>query len=211
MQNGPTTDPAPGSGLSTPGSPVPGGTQLPGGTQPGRTPAGPTPSGPLTGPPLRLRAPAHRVHPRAILWWTLRPAGVWLVLIVGQVLGKVLSSPSPGWLTYTLIVTIALALLHVGVMPQWRYRVHRWESSAEAVYTRTGWFSREWRVAPASRIQTVDTKRGPLEQLLGLATVTITTASAAGPIEINGLADTDAATLVEELTATTQATQGDAT
>jgi hypothetical protein len=186
MHNGPTTDPVPGSGLSTP-APVP-------------------PTG-----PLRLRTPAHRVHPRAILWWTLRPAGMWLLLIVGQVLGLVFADPAPGWLTYTLIITIVLAVLHVGVMPQWRYRVHRWESSSDAVFTRAGWFNREWRVAPASRIQTVDTKRGPLEQLLGLATVTITTASAAGPIEINGLADTVAAKLVEELTATTQATQGDAT
>jgi hypothetical protein len=146
-----------------------------------------------------------------MLWWTLRPAGFWLALIVGQVLGIVLNSPAPGWLTYTLTVTIVLGVLHVVVMPQWRYRVHRWESTAEAVYTRTGWLSREWRVAPASRIQTVDTKRGPLEQLLGLATVTITTASAAGPIEINGLGNEAAAQLVEELTATTQATQGDAT
>jgi hypothetical protein len=186
MHNGPTTDPVPGSGLSTP-APVP-------------------PTG-----PLRLRTPAHRVHPRAILWWTLRPAGLWLLLIVGQVLGLVLADPAPGWLTYTLIITIVLAVVHVGVMPQWRYRVHRWESSSDAVFTRAGWFSREWRVAPASRIQTVDTKRGPLEQVLGLATVTITTASAAGPIEINGLADADATQLVEELTRTTQATHGDAT
>lgn len=186
MHNGPTTDPVPGSGLSTPA-------QVP-------------PTG-----PLRLRTPAHRVHPRAILWWTLRPAGTWLVLIVGQILGIVLSDPAPGALTLTLIITIVLAVLHVAVMPQWRYRVHRWESSSDAVFTRAGWVNREWRVAPASRIQTVDTKRGPLEQLLGLATVTITTASAAGPIEINGLADADATRLVEELTRTTQATQGDAT
>ncbi|HEY4017563.1 MAG TPA: PH domain-containing protein [Pseudonocardiaceae bacterium] len=146
-----------------------------------------------------------------MLWWTLRPLVTWLVLIVGQILGIVLSTPPPGWLTYTLIITIVLAVLHIAVMPQWRYRVHRWESTSDAVFTRAGWLNREWRVAPASRIQTVDTKRGPLEQLLGLATVTITTASAAGPIEINGLADADATQLVEELTRTTQATQGDAT
>lgn len=188
MHNGPTTDPAPGSGLPT---------------------SGPAPAA-STGP-LRLRAPAHRVHPRAILWWTLRPLVTWLILIVGQILGIVLATPPPGWLTYTLIITIVLAVLHIAVMPQWRYRVHRWESTADAVFTRAGWINREWRVAPASRIQTVDTKRGPLEQLLGLATVTITTASAAGPIEINGLGDADATQLVEELTRTTQATQGDAT
>jgi membrane protein YdbS with pleckstrin-like domain len=89
--------------------------------------------------------------------------------------------------------------------------VHRWEANQEAVVTRSGWLTQEWRVAPLSRIQTVDTKRGPLEQLLGLATVTVTTASAAGPVQIAGLAHDDAARLVDELTATTQATPGDAT
>jgi membrane protein YdbS with pleckstrin-like domain len=38
-----------------------------------------------------------------------------------------------------------------------------------------------------SRIQTVDTVRGPLQQLLGLSTVTVTTASAAGPLQVKGI------------------------
>lgn len=160
---------------------------------------------------LRLRAPRHRVHPRAILWWSLRPAIFWLIVIAGQVVAEVCLSPAPSWLPYPLVASIVLGALIVAVMPQWRYRVHRWESTTDAVYTRTGWLDQEWRVAPLSRIQTIDTKRGPLEQLLGLSTVTITTASAAGPVQINGLAKDVAAELVDELTATTQATQGDAT
>jgi membrane protein YdbS with pleckstrin-like domain len=160
---------------------------------------------------LRLRDPRHRVHPRSILWWTLRPLTFWLVVDLGQAALLIFVPQPPAFLHTTLIVAIALTVVHMTVMPQWRYRVHRWEATAEAVYTRSGWISQEWRVAPVSRIQTIDTKRGPLEQLLGLATVTITTASAAGPVEIAGLAHTDATHLVEELTATTQATPGDAT
>ena len=72
-------------------------------------------------------------------------------------------------------------------MPQWRFRVHRWEATAEAVYTQAGWFNQERRVAPVSRIQTVDSERGPFEQLFGITKVTITTASAAGPLTIHGL------------------------
>src|SRR4051794_41629800 len=65
-------------------------------------------------------------------------------------------------------------------MPRWRFAVHRWEAAPDAVYTQSGWFDQERRIAPVSRIQTVDTERGPLEQLFGLSSVTVTTASAAG-------------------------------
>jgi uncharacterized protein len=159
----------------------------------------------------RLRNPRYRVHPRSILWWTLRSSLLWLVLILGQLAALVFAAQAPGWLRVTMIVSIVLGVLQVVIEPQWRYRVHHWETNQEAVVTRSGWINQEWRVAPLSRIQTVDTKRGPLEQLLGLATVTVTTASAAGPVEIAGLDHDTAARLVDELTATTQAATGDAT
>jgi membrane protein YdbS with pleckstrin-like domain len=185
MQSGPTTHPTP--------------ADMPGPGEPGPTGV------------LRLRDPRHRVHRRSILWWTLRTSLFWLVLILGQTAGEIFADQPPGWLTSTLIASVVLGVLVVVIEPQWRYRVHRWEANQEAVVTRSGWINQEWRVAPLSRIQTVDTKRGPLEQLLGLATVTVTTASAAGPVQIAGLAHDDAARLVDELTATTQATPGDAT
>lgn len=160
---------------------------------------------------LTLRAPRNRVHRRAILWWILQGALFWVVVVGGQVAGLVLADSPPAWLPYTLAGSIVVAVLHLAVMPPWRYLVHRWEATPDAVCTRSGWLNQEWRIAPIARIQTIDTKRRPLEQLLGLATVTITTASAAGPVEIVGLAADDAAKLVDELTATTQATPGDAT
>ncbi len=66
-------------------------------------------------------------------------------------------------------------------------------------------------VLPISRIQTVDSERGPLEQLFGLANVTVTTASAAGPLRIHGLDRDTAQQLVDDLTISAQATRGDAT
>ena len=160
---------------------------------------------------LRLRDPRHRVHPRSILWWTVRSAVFWVVVALAQVAVLMFADQPPGWLSVTLVVTAVAGVAQVIVEPQWRYRVHHWEATPDAVFTRSGWIRQEWRVAPVSRIQTVDTKRGPLEQLFGLATVTVTTASAAGPVEIAGLGHEDAASLVDELTATTQATVGDAT
>jgi membrane protein YdbS with pleckstrin-like domain len=114
-------------------------------------------------------------------------------------------------LLLALGVVMVIAIPYTIVMPLWRYRVHRWEVTDDAVYTRTGWLWQEWRIAPMSRIQTVDTARGPLEQAFRLSSVTVTTASAAGPIKIKGLDHELAADLVERLTEVTQANKGDAT
>jgi len=96
-------------------------------------------------------------------------------------------------------------------MPQWRYRVHRWEASGTAVYTQSGWFNQERRIAPVARIQTVDTNRGPFEQVFGLSNVTVTTASAAGPLKIHGLERGLADRLADDLSQRTQSAGGDGT
>jgi membrane protein YdbS with pleckstrin-like domain len=160
---------------------------------------------------LRLRTPHHRVSRKAVTWWTLHAVIGWAVVLVPQGIALLFVDDAPLWQLAALGVTAVLAVAHVLVMPRWRYRVHRWETTPDAVYTLAGWFDQEWRVAPVSRIQTVDTRRGPIQQMLGLTTVTVTTASAAGPVLIEGLDHEVAIRLVDELTTTTQATPGDAT
>lgn len=135
----------------------------------------------------------------------------WLVLLAAEILWTVLDDGHTAAHITVLVVTIVVALAHVTVMPWWRYQVHRWETTPDAVYTQSGWLRQEWRIAPISRIQTVDSERGPLEQLFGLANVTVTTASAAGPLRVHGLDRSTAQRLVDELTANTQITPGDAT
>jgi hypothetical protein len=78
--------------------------------------------------------------------------------------------------------------------------VHRWDIDPKAVYTRTGWLVQERRIAPISRVQTVDTERGPLDQLFGLANVTVTTASSAGAVRIVALDSDVADRVVAQLT-----------
>jgi membrane protein YdbS with pleckstrin-like domain len=158
-----------------------------------------------------LRPPRYRVSRTAIWYWTARAALGWLVLVAVQVVWLLLARDGSGWHVAGLVVTGVLALGHLLVMPQWRYRVHRWEATPEAMYTQSGWFNQERRIAPISRIQTVDSERGPLEQLFGLANVTVTTASASGPLRIHGLDRVTAQRLVEDLTSSAQATRGDAT
>ncbi|MFD6793693.1 MULTISPECIES: PH domain-containing protein [Prauserella salsuginis group] len=161
---------------------------------------------------MRLRPPAHRVHRKAVAWWRTRillvAAAAVAVLVVPAAL---LPDAARFWvLVPAAVLAVAGVAAAVG-MPMWWYRVHRWEVTGDAVYTRTGALWQEWRVAPMSRIQTVDSERGPLEQVFGLATVTVTTASAKGALTIPGLDRDLAADLVHELTETTQATPGDAT
>lgn len=119
---------------------------------------------------------------------------------------------TPGALQWLLPLLAVVACATVAVVvPVWRYRVHRWEVSATAVYTQRGWWARERRIAPMSRVQTVDFAQGVLSRLFGLATVTVTTASAAGPLQIDGLDRDVALTLVDELTRKADLVEGDAT
>jgi hypothetical protein len=166
---------------------------------------------PATSEPLRLRPPRHRVSPRAITWWTTQAAVEVAAVLVPLAIANVVWAEARPWLIPIAAVVIVIGLGYLLVMPRWRFRVHRWETTDDAVYTSAGWINQEWRVAPMSRIQTVDTERGPLQQLFGLATVTVTTASAAGALRLAGLDHAVANDLVEQLTETTQATPGDAT
>lgn len=150
------------------------------------------------------------MSPRAVQWWRLRALVLMVVLTTPQVL-VLLPTGAPAAMWTFPVVTVLATAAYALVVPGLRYRIHRWEVTDEAVYTRSGWLTREWRIAPISRVQTVDTQHGPLQQLLKLATVTVTTASARGAVTIAGLDATDAAELARSLTATTQATPGDAT
>ncbi|MFF5992741.1 PH domain-containing protein [Prauserella flavalba] len=160
---------------------------------------------------LRLRPPRNQVDRRAIAWWRTGILVFWAVPVLVLVVLGVFLPGARFWLFAPAVaITVVIVPLAIG-MPLWWYRVHRWEVTDEAVYTRTGAVWQEWRVAPMSRIQTVDTQRGPLEQYFGLATVTVTTASAKGAVTIPGLDHELAADLVHQLTETTHATPGDAT
>jgi membrane protein YdbS with pleckstrin-like domain len=158
----------------------------------------------------RLRVPANRVSPRARVGWTAVAVGqaAVVLIVLGLLVGvwNVFDLPGWGWLA----VVIA-ALAYAVTMPSVRYAVHRWEVTADAVFTQSGWLTQERRVAPLARVQTVDFEQGALARALRLATVTVTTASAAGPVRIEGLDRYDAENLVDDLTARANAHGGDAT
>ncbi|WP_328911345.1 PH domain-containing protein [Streptomyces sp. NBC_00234] len=160
---------------------------------------------------VRLRPPRNTLDRRAVGWWRAQ----WLLLtavpvLVLGLLGAFIGS-ARFWLLMSAAAVAVVGLACAVLFPLWWFRTHRWEVTGEAVYVRTGVVRQEWRIAPMSRIQTVDTVRGPLEQLWRLATVTVTTASAKGAVRIEGLDHEVAAELAERLTRITQDTPGDAT
>ena len=159
---------------------------------------------------MQLREPRERVSPRARLMWAL-VAGVEGLALLAVV---AIAGPLTGWLPVGWWVVGLVALLvagYVAVVPRWRYAVHRWEVTGTAVYTQTGWWARERRIAPMSRIQTVDHVEGAVARLFGLSTVTVTTASAAGALGIEGLDREVALRLVDDLTLMADSVPGDAT
>ena len=161
--------------------------------------------------PTAIRQPAHRVSERAVAYWRLTAlAGsvvLWVLLGVGYVAAR-----RPG------LVGDGADRGHRGgrrrylvAMPRVRFRVHRWEVTPTAVHTRSGWLTTEERIAPLSRVQTVDSAQGPLMRPFGLMSITVTTASAAGPITIDCLDVATARAVVAELTEITGRSAGDAT
>jgi membrane protein YdbS with pleckstrin-like domain len=140
----------------------------------------------MTGP---VREPAWSLPRTAIgLWGTeglISSAvlgfgvGAFVLFVPSDVGGPV---PVLRWLLPVLLVLYAVVA--IGVRPWFKHRVYRWEITADAAYTRTGWLSQTWTLVPISRIQTVDVTRGVLQQLFGLSTVAVLTASSQGTVRI---------------------------
>jgi membrane protein YdbS with pleckstrin-like domain len=142
--------------------------------------------------------------------WTVG-AVVEVLLLFALALSADLAWHWVDWPVWALALLALVLAAYAVVMPTWRYAVHRWEVTDTAVHTQTGWWAVEQRIAPMSRIQTVDYEEGALSRLFGLAKVTITTASAAGALEISGLDRVAARELTATLTTRADAVPGDAT
>lgn len=155
-------------------------------------------------PAVRLVDPVHPPSRKAPLVWAIGGAIPWLALAAAQVFWFALDPRLPWLHGLVAAVTLLGVAVFVGVVPLWRYRVHRWDISLEtgppAVYTRSGWLVQQRRIAPISRVQTIDTYRGPLDRVFGLANVTVTTASSAGAVHIVALDSEVADAIVARLT-----------
>jgi uncharacterized protein len=158
----------------------------------------------MTALPSPVREPAWPLSRSAIGLWVTESviSSILLGLVAAAVVVFVPSEPGTPLPTLRWLVPVLAvldAVVAIGVRPWFKHRVYRWEVTADAVFTRTGWLSQTWTLVPISRIQTVDVTRGVLQQFFGLSTVAVLTASSQGTVRIWHLESDVARRVAEDL------------
>ena len=129
--------------------------------------------------------------------WRLSAAAVVVVpAVVASVAGFALLDVG-AW----LVVGVVAAVVAVVVLwlPTVRYEHWHWRLSSLAIELRHGVVVHRQDAVPYFRIQQIDVNQGPLDRLLGLATLEVTTASASGSAALPGIAAEEAPAVRAEL------------
>jgi membrane protein YdbS with pleckstrin-like domain len=138
------------------------------------------------GPPRARAEPSEQLDPRSRQVW-----------MIGNLAGAVISTAivavilflldrwlefSAGWVIGVPATLFLAQVAWAFVRPEIEFRQWRYEIRVDEVDLLHGVITRTRQVVPMSRIQHVDTERGPLQRRYGLATVKFFTA--AGAMEI---------------------------
>lgn len=138
----------------------------------------------------------NRLHPRIQAIWVLR-AIIVSSLAGAAAVGGDLFLGLPWWIAPLvfggmLVITIPLAVA--------RYRRWGYEIRDDALYLERGVITEVRTVVPFVRIQHVDSRRGPIERAIGLASTVVYTAGSRGAdVRIPGLTHNGAQGLQERL------------
>ncbi|WP_313695517.1 PH domain-containing protein [Halorarum halobium] len=125
---------------------------------------------------------------------TLVTAGVLAVIGYGLLRFDL---PVPRALVVAVVALVAIAGVVLALL---RYRVWRFEVREDSLYLVRGVLTRTDTSVPFVRVQHVDTRRGPVERAVGLASVVVYTAGTRGAdISIPGLTPERARSLRERL------------
>ncbi|TKX55152.1 hypothetical protein EXE42_04120 [Halorubrum sp. SP3] len=139
---------------------------------------------------------AQTLHPRVQIVWALR-AVLLSALITAPFVGGVYFEYLPRWApvavgAVALTLTVGHALL--------RYRRWSYEIREDAIHLDRGVITQVRTTVPLVRIQHVDSRRGPIERAVGLASCVVYTAGSRGAdVRIPGLTPDGASDLREEL------------
>lgn len=147
--------------------------------------------------------PEQKLDPRIKNVWRINDA-IWIILgfVCCFVPFAIVVAVDPGE-SWAGVVCIALVAALVGmlfiflvILPPIRYVRWRYELSDEYLDIAKGIIWRKRYIIPFIRVQNTDTRQGPLLRMMGLASVTISTA--AGSMEIPGLPAAEAETLRDQ-------------
>ena len=127
-------------------------------------------------------------------------AAMFALCTLGALAGPLFAMDRYGLARFGIALAVVLLSAALGGWIGARLRHQRWKLDEEGLWLRTGrlWW-RETRV-PASRVQHVDLKHGPLERRAGLATLVVHTAAVhLSGITVRGLDEADAQHLRDAL------------
>jgi uncharacterized protein len=148
-----------------------------------------------------LRDPSERLDPRSRRVWFISELvqGIIAVLLVGGItygLYRWLEFDR-AWMIGVPLVLGLLQLAWTFIRPEVEFRQWRYEIRDDEVDLLHGVMTRTRQIVPMSRIQHVDTERGPLQRRYGLSTVKFYTA--AGAMEIPQLSVERAAEVRDQI------------
>jgi uncharacterized protein len=152
-----------------------------------------------------LRDPAQRLDPRVRRLWALELLFVAVGLAVAVAVVSTVLVQTGATIAAAVVGVVGGLVVVVGgiagvlVAPGVAYDRFGYEVTDLGLYVASGIVWRRWQVVPHARVQTVDTRSGPLQRLFGVVSVAVTTASAEGGTEVPGLDPQVADTLVTEL------------
>lgn len=153
--------------------------------------------------PSHLRMPAEKLDPNAKRIWIIGDliSTIVFTVIVGGIafLARWLFDLHWFWPVVITGAVLAIGLAWTFTTPPIRYNQWRFEIREDEVDLLHGIVVKTRQIVPMSRIQHVDTTRGPIQRRYGLASVVFYTA--AGSMMIPELSDARAATVRDQIAA----------
>jgi uncharacterized protein len=129
--------------------------------------------------------------------WLWRAQGL-MATVAALIAASALAAAAPGGAVWQLL-PLGVLLVGVGALPELRWRRWRYEVRDEEIDLLHGTVRLTRTLVPMLRVQHVDTTRGPIDQVLGLATVVVHTA--AGQTTIPALDEDEAGLLRDRIAA----------
>jgi membrane protein YdbS with pleckstrin-like domain len=156
------------------------------------------------GAPLDDRA--RELDPRVVVGWRVSSA-IWTAVVFGGATFAAVALLPVGDVL-PIVVAVVLWLGWVAWYPAARLRRWRWRLTDLAIELRHGVVVHRHDAVPYFRIQQIDIRAGPVDRLLGIAQLAVTSASAAGSATLPGIPAEMAPELRKELLRRAEASLG---